>query len=279
MGAARFVDSHSVVVGERTRIRGRYFLICTGARSQTPVIDGLAETDYWTYESVWTQTRLPRRLLVLGSGPVGTELSQAFARLGSQVTVFERGDRPLRLADPESSDMLRTVLEHEGVQFRFGAHIESVRQYGASVVVTDRAECVEGDDLLVAAGRRRNVQGLNLERAGVKYSERAYGSTRTCKPRRSTSTPAETWLADSSTPTTQPGRHLSPCAISCFQVARVVCGRMFRGRYSRIRRWRTAACPNSRRANGYRPERGCRSSAGNSSTWTAQLRTEVSKAS
>jgi pyruvate/2-oxoglutarate dehydrogenase complex dihydrolipoamide dehydrogenase (E3) component len=171
IGAARFVDSHSVVVGEHTRIRGRYFLICTGARSQTPAIDGLAETD-WTYESVWTKTRLPPRLLVLGSGPVGTELSQAFARLGSQVTVFERGDRPLRVADPESSGVLRTVLEQEGVQFRFGAHIESVRQQGASVLVTNNAELVEGDALLIAVGRRPNVQGLNLERAGVKHSER-----------------------------------------------------------------------------------------------------------
>jgi pyruvate/2-oxoglutarate dehydrogenase complex dihydrolipoamide dehydrogenase (E3) component len=172
MGVARFVDSHTLLVGEGTRMRARWVLVCTGASPTLPSIAGLDDIEYWTYETVWAQTRLPRHLLVLGSGPVGTELSQAFARLGSRVTVFERGDRPVRIADPAASALLRGVLEEEGVQFRFGAHIDSVRQQGKSVVAVDRGEPVAGDALLVAVGRRPTVEGLALERAGVKYSER-----------------------------------------------------------------------------------------------------------
>ena len=172
MGAARFEDPHTLLVGENTRLRARHVLVCTGARAAVPRIDGLDQTPYWTYETVWQQDRLPRRLLVIGSGPVGIELTQAFARLGSDVTVFERGDRPLNTADPEAAAVLLDVLRGEGVRFRFGARIDRVRQDGGTPVVTDRGEDVEGDALLVAVGRRPTVDGLALERAGVAYSER-----------------------------------------------------------------------------------------------------------
>jgi pyruvate/2-oxoglutarate dehydrogenase complex dihydrolipoamide dehydrogenase (E3) component len=172
LGAARFLDAHTLLVGQDRHLRARRVLVCTGARPTLPPIEGLDDIDYWTYETVWNQTRLPRHLLVLGSGPVGIELSQAFARLGSRVTVFERGDRPLRMADPAASAVLRGALEEEGVQFRFGAHVELVRPQENSVVAVDRGEPVEGDALLVAVGRRPTVEGLDLDRAGVKYSER-----------------------------------------------------------------------------------------------------------
>jgi len=172
MGAARFDDPHTLIVGDRTRLRARHVLLCPGARAATAAIPGLEGTPHWTYETIWHQDRLPSRLLVVGSGPVGTELAQAFARLGSAVTIFERGERPLRVADPEASQVLRGVLEGEGVRFRFGAHVERVRQQGGSVVVSDRGEDVAGDALLMAVGRRPVVDGLDLERAGVAYSER-----------------------------------------------------------------------------------------------------------
>jgi pyruvate/2-oxoglutarate dehydrogenase complex dihydrolipoamide dehydrogenase (E3) component len=172
MGAARFEDPHTVVVGEHTRLRARRFLLCTGARPAVPPITGLDETPYSTYETVWRLERLPRRLLVLGSGPVGTELSQAFNRLGSQVTVLERGDRVLARADPEASAVLGQVFEAEGVRLRFGARVERVQQRPGGIVVTDRGQDVEGEALLVAVGRRATVDGLDLERAGVQYSQR-----------------------------------------------------------------------------------------------------------
>jgi len=145
LGAARFEGPHTLVVGEQTRIRAEHILLCTGARAADPSIPGLAETPHWTYETVWQQERLPRRLLVLGSGPVGIELTQAFARLGAEVTVLERGDRPLRLADPDASAVLRQVLESEGVRFRLGARVEAVRTSGDAIVVTDRGEDIEAD--------------------------------------------------------------------------------------------------------------------------------------
>jgi pyruvate/2-oxoglutarate dehydrogenase complex dihydrolipoamide dehydrogenase (E3) component len=172
LGAARFEDAHTLVVGDRTRLQARNFLLCTGAHPAIPPIPGLDQAPYWTYESVWGQDRLPRRLLVLGSGPVGTELTQAFCRLGTQVTVFERGDRPLRRADPEASAVVRQVFEDEGVRFRFEASVEGIRPRDGNILVTDRGEDVEGDALLVAAGRRPTVGGLDLERAGVDYTDR-----------------------------------------------------------------------------------------------------------
>ncbi|GAC1327157.1 MAG: FAD-dependent oxidoreductase [Chloroflexota bacterium] len=171
-GEARFEDPHTLRVGSHTVVRARHFLVCTGARPATPSIPGLEGTPYWNYQTVWQQKQLPQRLLVLGSGPVGTEFAQAFSRLGSQVTVFERGDRPLRVADPEASDVLREVLEHEGVRFRFGAEVSRVRAEGGAIVMTDRGEEVRGDALLAAVGRHPVVEGLDLERARVKYSER-----------------------------------------------------------------------------------------------------------
>jgi pyruvate/2-oxoglutarate dehydrogenase complex dihydrolipoamide dehydrogenase (E3) component len=173
LGAARFSDAHTISVdGPDTQLRARHFLVCTGASPATPDIAGLQDVPYWNYQSVWQQHELPRRLLVIGSGPVGIELTQAFARFGSEVTVFERGDRPLRVADPEASAALLSVLDEEGVRFRFGARIERLKTSQGAIRVVDRGDVVEADALLVAVGRHPNVEGLELERAGVSYSER-----------------------------------------------------------------------------------------------------------
>jgi len=172
IGAARFEDAHTVTIGADTRLRARHFLLCTGARPAVPEVAGLKDVPYWTYQTVWQQDRLPRRLLVIGSGPIGVEFTQAFGRLGSEVIVFESLDRPLPTADPEASAILRQVLEEEGIRFRFDANIERIRGESASVIITDRGEDIAGDALLVAVGRRPAVAGLDLERARVRYSER-----------------------------------------------------------------------------------------------------------
>ena len=172
IGAGRFEDAHTLSIGTDTRVRARHFLVCTGAHPAIPRIPGLPEVPYWTYQTIWQQDRLPRRLLVIGSGAVGVELAQAFGRLGCRVTVFESLDRVLPPADPEASAVLHHVLETEGIQFRLKAKIERVREQNSLIIVTDRGEDIEGDALLVAVGRRPNVNGLGLERAGVTYSER-----------------------------------------------------------------------------------------------------------
>ena len=172
MGVARFEDAHTVRVGADTQLRARHVLICTGARPAVPPIPGLEHAPYWTYQTIWQQNRLPHRLLVIGSGAVGLEMAQAFGRLGSDVTVFETLDSVLPTADLEASAVLKQVLEAEGMRFRLGARIERIEASEGSIRVMDRVEQIEGDALLVAVGRRPAVDGMDLERAGVGYSER-----------------------------------------------------------------------------------------------------------
>jgi pyruvate/2-oxoglutarate dehydrogenase complex dihydrolipoamide dehydrogenase (E3) component len=107
-GAARFEDPQTLSVGSQARLKACHFLVCTGAQPITPNIQGLDRTPYWNYLTAWKQDRLPQRLRVLGSGPLGTQ-SQAFARFGSHVTVFERGDRPPRVADAELRQQVQSL--------------------------------------------------------------------------------------------------------------------------------------------------------------------------
>jgi pyruvate/2-oxoglutarate dehydrogenase complex dihydrolipoamide dehydrogenase (E3) component len=148
-------------------------LLCTGARATLPPVSGLTETPYESYETVFNMKRLPARLLVLGAGPIGLELAQAFQRLGSQVTVFQRSKHILTFADPEISMALIDVLAQEGIQFRTGSQIERVASTSSGgVSVTVDGESVEGDALLVATGRQPNVEQLGLDKAGVETTEK-----------------------------------------------------------------------------------------------------------
>ncbi|MGE3271521.1 MAG: FAD-dependent oxidoreductase, partial [Chloroflexota bacterium] len=119
LGAARFVDAQSVQAGGRL-VRARRFLICTGSRPAVPPIPGLADVPHLTYEDLFSLTELPGRLLVAGGGPIGVEMGQAFRRLGSQVTLVQRGPRLLRNADPDCASILAGVLRSEGIDLRFG---------------------------------------------------------------------------------------------------------------------------------------------------------------
>ncbi|MBI4493937.1 MAG: FAD-dependent oxidoreductase [Chloroflexi bacterium] len=168
-GAARFLDPHAVEVAGRV-LRARRFIVCTGAQPAIPPIPGLAEAPYLTYADVFTLRALPKHLLVLGGGPIGVELGQAFQRLGSAVTLLEQAERILPIADPEASAALAEQLVDEGVQLRTGAAVARVEpRAGAIAVAVGDAEHV-GDALLVAVGRRPNVAGLGLERAGVEHT-------------------------------------------------------------------------------------------------------------
>lgn len=171
LGAAAFVDPHTIRVGDRT-VRGKRFLICTGSRPARPPIPGLDDVPYLTYEDLFTLTTLPRRLLVVGGGPVGVEMAQAFARLGSRVTIVQRNRSLLPAADPECARVLAAILRDEGLDVRLGRAAERVQRQGDEVVVTADGERVAGDALLLAAGRAPAVAGLALERAGVAHGDR-----------------------------------------------------------------------------------------------------------
>ena len=168
IGTARFLDAQSIAVNDRT-IRAKTFLITTGAHPALPPISGLDSVPFVTYEQIFDNDRLPETTIVVGAGPIGMELAQAYQRLGSKVTVI--AERLLPKEEPEVRDVMQRVLEREGVRFLWG-RATSARKDGDAIIVGAGAKEVWGDLLLIASGRKPSVAGLDLEKAGVAYSGR-----------------------------------------------------------------------------------------------------------
>jgi len=140
-----------------------------------PPVPGLADTDYLTNDTIFGLDTLPGRLAVLGGGAVGCELAQAFARLGSQVTLVEAAPRLLPAADPAASEVIERVFRAEGISVRTGVATASVKQNGNGVtLVLASGEEMAADRLLVAAGRQPAAGHLGLENAGVRLDERGH---------------------------------------------------------------------------------------------------------
>jgi pyruvate/2-oxoglutarate dehydrogenase complex dihydrolipoamide dehydrogenase (E3) component len=172
---ARFRDRDSVEAGDAI-VRARRFVVATGSAPAVPPIPGLASLPFLTNESVFDLAEAPRRLLVLGGGPIGCELGQAHRRLGSEVVVLEARALCGR-EDPELVEVLRQRLRAEGVELREGASVVAARRAGDDVALrVARAdggeEEIEGSHLLVAAGRRPRLDDLGLERAGIEHDAR-----------------------------------------------------------------------------------------------------------
>jgi pyruvate/2-oxoglutarate dehydrogenase complex dihydrolipoamide dehydrogenase (E3) component len=165
-GAARFVNSRNIQMGNQL-VRGRAFLITTGARPRIPSIVGLQDVPFLTYEQIFDNDRLPRSMIVIGGGPVGMEIAQAYRRLGADVTVV--ADRLLPKDEPEAREVMSGVLEREGVRFAWGK-AKSARKQNDEIVVATDGEQVCGNLLLIASGRQPAVADLDLEKAGVAYS-------------------------------------------------------------------------------------------------------------
>ena len=166
---AQFIDRQTVSVDGK-EVTARRFLICTGARPMTPPIVGLADVDYLTYETVWDLPELPPRLAIIGGGPIGCELAQAFCRLGSSVTLVEGADRIMLQDEPESADVVAQSLTEDGVNLRVGAAVEQVENTANGVRLLLRVgRQVDADAVLVAVGRQPQVEGLGLNEAGVAY--------------------------------------------------------------------------------------------------------------
>jgi pyruvate/2-oxoglutarate dehydrogenase complex dihydrolipoamide dehydrogenase (E3) component len=179
-GSARFKDRSTVAVGDDVDIQARRFVIATGSFPAIPPIPGLGETPHLTNETIFDLTQCPEHLIVIGAGPIGLELAQAHRRLGAAVTVLEAAT-PLAKDDSECAAVVLDQLARERVAIRTGlevVRVEAVRVKGAPpkvqvVVKTGEAEeTIEGTHLLVAAGRRANIEGLDLEAAGIKYERR-----------------------------------------------------------------------------------------------------------
>ncbi len=168
LGAARFLDPRTILVGDRT-VRSKAFLLTTGAKPSIPPIAGLNEVPFVTYEQIFDNDRLPESMVVVGGGPIGMEITQAYQRLGAKVTLV--ADRLLPKEEPEVRELIQRIFEREGTRFVWG-RAKSARQDGNAVVIeTDNGEA-RGDLLLVASGRKPTVDGLGLESAGVSYSEK-----------------------------------------------------------------------------------------------------------
>lgn len=175
LGEARFTGRDTVEAAGK-RLRFRKAVIATGARAAAPPIPGLAEAGYLTNETVFRLTRLPPRLAVIGAGPIGCELSQAFARFGAEVFLLEMADHILIREDPDAAERVEKSLLRDGVKLTCASKILDVRKKGEGKII--RFECkgepreLGVDEILVGVGRAPNVQGIGLESAGVAYDER-----------------------------------------------------------------------------------------------------------
>ena len=170
-GTARFWDARTVAAGDYT-IAARRFVIATGSLPALPAIPGVADTPHLTSDTVFDLAECPRHLIVIGSGSIGLELAQIFRRLGADVTVLEAAT-PLAGDDPECAAIVLDALEREGIALRIGVTIARVRRVLARIEIDittpDGAETVIGSHLLVAVGRRPNVEELDLDLAGIRY--------------------------------------------------------------------------------------------------------------
>lgn len=176
-GSGRFTGRETVEVDGR-ELRFRRAVVATGGRPTAPPIPGLAEAGYLTNETMFSLTELPRRLAVLGAGPIGCELAQAFARFGSEVTLFDIMPQVLIREDPDAAAIVQRALERDGIRLALDAHIDRVERLENETVLTFRIgedgqeERVTADALLVAAGRAPNVEDLGLEAAGVGFGKK-----------------------------------------------------------------------------------------------------------
>lgn len=168
---ARFLDDRTVEAGT-VRIRSRRIVIATGSRPAIPPIAGLAGVPYFTNETVFDNTALPDHLVVIGAGPIGCEMAQAHRRLGSKVTLVDIGPM-LPKDDPEAVDVVRHSLKADGISLVERVTISKVEDDAQRIRVTirngERERQIDGSHLLIAAGRKPNVEDLGLESAGVRF--------------------------------------------------------------------------------------------------------------
>ncbi len=167
-GEPHFIDAHTIRVGDTT-ISARKTIIGTGAHPFVPPIPGLGDVPYLTYLNLWDVEELPGRLSIIGAGPIGRELAQAYGRLGSSVTLLEANDTIV--ADPDVANVLIEVFQREGIDIRTGTTVEQVWKEGKEIKVKAGNDTVTCDALLVATGRRPTVEGMDLGRVGIEYDE------------------------------------------------------------------------------------------------------------
>jgi len=175
-GNARFVDEYSVEVNDRTYSASKW-VVASGSSPEVPPIGGIQNISYITNKDVFSLKSLPQSLAIIGAGPIAIEMAQSFNRLGTKVTVIQRSGQILSKEDRDMADEVMRVLESEGVSFMLDSAIVSTGDLGQEkVVVTKTKEgktkSVKAEQILVALGRRPNLEGLGLEEIGIKLGKK-----------------------------------------------------------------------------------------------------------
>ncbi len=189
LGGASFIDEFSIEIDKEYPVTGERFLIATGSHAEAPDIPGLVETGFIDHVDLFGLRILPRRLAVIGGGPVGAEMGQAFSRLGSQVTIIQRASRLLPREDPDISAVLQDVLTDEGIDLLLSANpVKIGRGDGDKEIEIEQlgnTHSICCDEILVAAGRKPNIDALNLSATGIRVNSKGIvvdDSLRTSKP-------------------------------------------------------------------------------------------------
>lgn len=174
------VDAHTVKTGDKI-LTAKYIVLATGSEPLVPPIPGLDSVKYYTNRDIFTLRELPKKLLVLGAGPIGLELGQAFRHLGSEVEIIDQAPSIFGKDDPEVGPLMLEIMEKEGIVFRTGAKILGAEKTAAGLAVRferdGKERRAEGDVLLAALGRKPSTAGLGLEAAGVETDGRGYIKT------------------------------------------------------------------------------------------------------
>ncbi|MHC4885946.1 MAG: dihydrolipoyl dehydrogenase family protein [Planctomycetota bacterium] len=171
-GAARFVDSHTLQVGEK-RISAKRIFLCAGTQPAVPNFPGLKDLPYLTNNNLFELDSIPERMIVIGGGAIACEMAQAFARLGSQITMIIRGPRLMWREYQGATDLLEETFQAEGITIlREDRPTLFEQKDGVVVMTTEKGETVESDTVLVAAGRAFDFSELNLNAAGVEVGSR-----------------------------------------------------------------------------------------------------------
>jgi pyruvate/2-oxoglutarate dehydrogenase complex dihydrolipoamide dehydrogenase (E3) component len=175
LGEGKFSGPDSLEVDGKT-LRFKKAVIATGTRPVHPSIEGISETGFLTNETVFSLTERPRRLAVIGGGPIGCELAQAFRRLGSEVILFHNASHILNREDSDAADILQQSFVRDGIRLILNCKTKRVeKKNGSKVIHIDcggKEDEIAADEILAGAGRAPNVEGLNLEAVGVKYDKR-----------------------------------------------------------------------------------------------------------
>jgi pyruvate/2-oxoglutarate dehydrogenase complex dihydrolipoamide dehydrogenase (E3) component len=172
-GPARLTGPRTVEVGDARFTARKGVLLNPGTEPAAPPIDGLAGTPYWTNRDACRAAELPASLAIIGGGPIGAELAQAFARFGVPVSVLEAGERILGPLEPEASALVADAFAEDGIEVLTGVHVSSVSYDGQRFAVQLDGRTLQAEGLLVAAGRRPNLPDLGLETVGLDPSARS----------------------------------------------------------------------------------------------------------